>query len=138
MDFFIILLRYRRVEVHKVGLFITLEGVEGSGKSTQMGLLKGYLEAKGARVVALREPGGTPLGEAVRSILLNRTEDPVNTIEINPWAELFLYEACRAQLIAEVIRPALDAGLTVICDRFIDSTVAYQGYGRGLDAGGGA
>lgn len=118
-----------------MGFFITFEGVEGSGKSTQLGLLKGHLEEKGARVVALREPGGTPLGEMVRSILLNRTEDPDNPVDINPWAELFLYEACRAQLIEDVIRPALDTGLTVLCDRFIDSTVAYQGHGRGLDAG---
>jgi dTMP kinase len=98
-----------------------------------MGLLKGFLEGRGERVVALREPGGTPLGEVVRSILLNRAVE--NPVDINPWAELFLYEACRAQLTEEVIRPALEGGLTVLCDRFIDSTVAYQGYGRGLDAG---
>lgn len=107
-------------------LFITFEGVEGCGKSTQSKLLKEYLEAKGCSVLALREPGGTRLGEKVRSILLNSDDEP-----IDPWAELFLYEACRAQLISSVIRPALETS-TIICDRFTDSTVAYQGYGRCL------
>lgn len=107
-------------------LFITFEGIEGCGKSTQSKLLKEYLEKKGRKVTALREPGGTRLGEKVRAILLNCDEEP-----IDPWAELFLYEACRAQLISRVIRPALESS-TIICDRFIDSTVAYQGYGRGL------
>lgn len=111
-----------------MGLFITLEGIEGSGKSTQMELLKRHLEGMGMEVLALREPGGTALGERVRSILLNSSEEPVD-----PWAELFLYEACRAQLVRRVIRPSLEAGTTVICDRFTDSTLAYQGYGRGLD-----
>lgn len=109
------------------GLFITFEGIEGCGKTTQMELLREYLEAKGRRVVKVREPGGTPLGEKVRSILLN-IED-----KVDPWAELFLFEACRAQIVKDVIRPALNDGDTVICDRFTDSTVAYQGYGRGLD-----
>ena len=111
------------------GLFITFEGVEGCGKSTQVSLLKEHLESMGRNVVALREPGGTMLGERVRSILVNQAEEP-----IDPWAELFMYEACRAQLVANVIRPALsEEGTIVICDRFIDSTVAYQGFGRGLD-----
>ncbi|MBI5827347.1 MAG: dTMP kinase [Deltaproteobacteria bacterium] len=111
-----------------LALFITFEGIEGSGKSTQMELLKRHMEGRGMEVLALREPGGTRLGERVRSILLNSSEEPVD-----PWAELFLYEACRAQLVSLVIRPSLEAGTTVICDRFTDSTLAYQGYGRGLD-----
>jgi dTMP kinase len=113
-----------------LGLFITFEGVEGSGKTTQAALLAGYLEGRGVDVTVLREPGGTALGERVRSILLNAGEEP-----ITPVAELFLYEACRAQVVNDAIRPALAAGRTVVCDRFIDSTVAYQGYGRGLGAG---
>jgi dTMP kinase len=113
-----------------MGLFITFEGVEGSGKSTQAGLLRRYLESKGRSVVSVREPGGTPLGDGVRAILLDS-----RSAGIDPWAELFLYEACRAELVMKVIRPALLAGSTVICDRYTDSTVAYQGYGRGLDMG---
>jgi len=109
-------------------LFITFEGIEGSGKSTQMLLLREYLEGQGRSVLFLREPGGTSLGEALRSILLT-----VGDEEISPASELFLYEACRAQLVANVIRPALSTGRIVLCDRFIDSTVAYQGHGRGLD-----
>ena len=112
-----------------MGIFITLEGIEGSGKSTQMGLLKSYLEGRGLSVTALREPGGTRLGEEVRAILLNSADGR----RIEPMAELYLYEACRAELVEEVIRPALNEGRTVICDRYVDSTVAYQGYGRGLD-----
>jgi len=111
-------------------LFITFEGIEGSGKSTQMNLLKGYLEKKGRSVLSLREPGGTSIGESLRRILLT-----VGDEEIAPATELFLYEACRAQLVANVIRPALASGRIVLCDRFIDSTLAYQGHGRGIDAG---
>lgn len=111
-----------------MGLFITFEGIEGCGKTTQLELLKGFLEKKGLTVVTLREPGGTFLGEKVRPILLNSGDE-----NIDPIAELFLYEACRAQLVSKVIRPALEAGSTVITDRFYDSTVAYQGYGRRLD-----
>ena len=113
-----------------MGFFITFEGIEGCGKSTQLELLKAHLERKGRAVLSVREPGGTLLGERVRSVLLNGTEEG-----IDPWAELFLYEACRAQLVARVIRPALAEGKVVLCDRFFDSTLAYQGFGRGLDAG---
>lgn len=113
-----------------MGFFITFEGIEGCGKSTQLDLLKRHIEGKGRSVLTVREPGGTLLGEKVRTILLNSAEEP-----IDPWAELFLYEACRAQLVANVIKPALGAGKVVISDRFFDSTLAYQGYGRGLDKG---
>ncbi|MBI2400052.1 MAG: dTMP kinase [Deltaproteobacteria bacterium] len=112
-----------------MGFFITFEGIEGCGKSTQLELLKAHLEKKGRAVLSVREPGGTLLGERVRSVLLNGTEEG-----IDPWAELFLYEACRAQLVAKVIKPALASGKVVLCDRFFDSTLAYQGFGRGLDS----
>ncbi len=111
-----------------MGLFITFEGIEGCGKSTQMALLKGYLDSRGVKALAVREPGGTPVGEKVRSILLNS-----EGAGLDAWAELFLYEACRAQIVKDVIRPALEDGATVLCDRFTDSTIAYQGRGRGLD-----
>ncbi|MFQ5354630.1 MAG: dTMP kinase [Thermodesulfobacteriota bacterium] len=111
-------------------MFITFEGIEGSGKSTQLVLLKEYLLKKGLSVLTLREPGGTLLGESVRSMLLTVGEE-----EISPEAELFLYEACRAQLVINVIMPAINKGTVVLCDRFTDSTIAYQGYGRGLDIG---
>jgi dTMP kinase len=110
------------------GLFITFEGGEGSGKTTQLRRLGRRLESAGLRVRILREPGGTAVGEMVRSVLL----DP-DHIGLTPAAELMLYEASRAQLVAEVIAPALDAGEIVLCDRFYDSTTAYQGFGRGLD-----
>ncbi|HNV21192.1 MAG TPA: dTMP kinase [Candidatus Hydrogenedentes bacterium] len=109
------------------GAFITLEGVEGCGKTTQMTLLRDRLETEGRRVLLTREPGGTPIAEAIRDILL----DPANTA-LSPVAELLLYEAARAQHVAERIRPALDEGAIVICDRFADSTTAYQGAGRVL------
>lgn len=109
------------------GVLVTFEGGEGSGKSTQIRLLAARLTAAGFSVRALREPGGTSVGEAVRAVLLDPEHDG-----IDPRAELLLYEAARAQLVAEVIEPALDAGEVVICDRFFDSTTAYQGYGRGL------
>lgn len=112
-----------------MGFFITIEGIEGAGKSTQMALLKEYLEKSGKQVLCLREPGGTAVGERIRSILLNTHEGSA----IGPMAELLLYEASRAELVRNVIKPALDAGKTVICDRFIDSTIAYQGFGRGID-----
>lgn len=110
------------------GTFITFEGGEGSGKSTQVRLLARHIESLGHVVRTLREPGGTEVGEAVRRILL----DPSSS-GMDPYAELMLYEAARAQLVAEVIEPALDNGEVVICDRFFDSTTAYQGYARSLD-----
>lgn len=110
------------------GTFITFEGGEGTGKSTQIRLLAERLEAAGLSVRMLREPGGTVVGEAVRHILL----DPSHA-EMGVSAEILLYEASRAQLVDQVIRPALAAGEVVICDRFTDSTTAYQGYARGVD-----
>jgi len=110
------------------GILITLEGGEGSGKSTQIKRLVRRLESAHVPVRSLREPGGTDVGEAVRRILL----DPESS-GLDPRAELLLYEASRAQLVAEVIEPALVSGEVVICDRFYDSSTAYQGYARGLD-----
>jgi dTMP kinase len=112
------------------GLFITLEGVEGCGKSTQLGLLTDYLEGQGHAVEVTREPGGTPVAEAVRGILL----DP-DHLEMTPITELLLYEAARAQHVSQRIQPALAAGKVVVCDRFADSTTAYQGGGRELNWG---
>ncbi len=108
-------------------MFVTFEGGEGSGKSTQLDLFAHRLEEAGHAVTRLREPGGTRVGEAVRAALL----DPAH-VEMDPRAELLLYEASRAQLVVERIRPALADGDIVICDRFYDSTTAYQGYARGL------
>jgi dTMP kinase len=108
-------------------MFITFEGIDGAGKTTQIERLKARLEALGQAVVVTREPGATGLGQKVREIVLHSSE------AIAPWAELFLYESDRAQHVAMVIEPALAQGQWVLCDRFIDSTVAYQGYGRGLD-----
>jgi dTMP kinase len=110
------------------GLFITFEGTEGTGKSTQLRLLADDLRAAGRRVMTSREPGGTSFGRNLRSMLL----DPAGGT-IVPLAELFLYLADRAQHAREVIVPALERGEWVICDRFADATVAYQGYGRGID-----
>lgn len=109
--------------------FVTLEGGEGSGKSVQTLRLAGRLEARGLDVVATREPGGTPVGESVRGIVLH----PPGGARVDPLAELLLFEAARAQLVATVIRPALERGAVVLCDRFADSSLAYQGYGRGID-----
>lgn len=114
-------------KVH-TGIFITFEGPDGSGKSTQMEFLAGLLERAGVDVVKLREPGGTPLGEALREILLD-----TSYTGMDERAELLLYEAARAELTHEVIKPALAAGKVVLSDRFSDSTCAYQGAGRGLD-----
>jgi dTMP kinase len=111
----------------KKGFFITFEGCEGCGKSTQAHRLFEHLKNIGHKTVITREPGGTRFAEGIRRILL----DPANTIV--PLAELLLYEAGRAQHADEFILPALKAGHIVICDRFIDATIAYQGYGRGLD-----
>jgi dTMP kinase len=108
------------------GLFITLEGGEGSGKSTQAQALKALLEDAGRNVTVTREPAGCPLGQRVRELLNDRS------LKLTPWSEFLLFAAARAQHVAEVIRPALDRGEVVICDRFGDSSVAYQGYGRGL------
>lgn len=110
------------------GKFITFEGVEGSGKTTQASLLCDYLRGHDIDVVETREPGGTGLGEKIRQVLLAPAESPPV-----PTAELLLFLAARAQIVAEVIRPALEAGKWVVCDRFFDATLAYQGYGRGID-----
>lgn len=109
------------------GIFLTFEGGEGCGKSTQIALLEPVLTEAGLKVEVVREPGGTRLGERAREILL----DPAST-GMTAMAELLLYQASRAQLVAERILPALSVGSVVLCDRFTDSTLAYQGYGRGL------
>ncbi|HEX4210405.1 MAG TPA: dTMP kinase [Candidatus Binataceae bacterium] len=109
------------------GLFITLEGVEGSGKTTQAELVAEALRAEGYRVIVTREPGGTSAGETIRAIFL----DP--SVALQPEAELLLVLADRAQHVREQLRPALASGAIVISDRYSDSTLAYQGYGRGLD-----
>jgi dTMP kinase len=108
-------------------LFITLEGIEGSGKTTQMGRLRRHLETAGRRVVVTREPGGTPIGQKIRALLL----DPANSALV-PEAELLLYMADRVQHIRTVIQPALEEGRVVLCDRFFDATLVYQGVARGL------
>jgi dTMP kinase len=111
----------------KTGVFITFEGIEGSGKSTQLPRLAEWLTSRGADVEVTREPGGTPLGAALRSLLL----DPLNS-GMAPEAELFLYLADRAQNVRERIRPALERGAIVLCDRHTDATLVYQGVMRGL------
>ena len=111
------------------GLFVTFEGTEGSGKTTQISLLAERLRSMGYSVRTLREPGGTPIGEEIRHTLKHSPNNHAMTAE----AELLLMNASRAQLVREVIRPALAAGEIVLCDRFYDSTTAYQGYGRQLD-----
>lgn len=111
------------------GVFITFEGTEGVGKSTQIELLANRLRALGRKVQVLREPGGTPIGEEIRHTLKHSEANRGMTAE----AELLLLNASRAQLVREVIRPALAAGEVVLCDRFYDSTTAYQGYGRQLE-----
>ncbi len=113
------------------GLFITFEGTEGSGKSTQIDILDRRLREQGYDVRKFREPGGTPIGEEIRHTLKH---SPANHA-MTPETELLLMNASRAQLVREAIRPALAAGAIVLCDRFYDSTVVYQGYGRGLDQG---
>ena len=111
------------------GVFISFEGSEGCGKSTQMELLVRHLRALGYRVRTAREPGGTPIGEEIRHTLKHSKSNAAMTAE----AELLLMNASRAQLVREVIRPALAGGEVVVCDRFYDSTIAYQGHGRQLD-----
>jgi dTMP kinase len=107
-------------------MFVTFEGLDGSGKSTQAALLHEHLVSSGRQSILAREPGGTPLGEELREIVLHRR------IEITPWAEAALFAAARAELVDRVIRPALDRGVDVICDRYIDSSLAYQGIARQL------
>ena len=111
----------------KKGLFITFEGADGSGKSTQLDLAVNYLKNKGIAFIKTRDPGGTPLGLKIREILLNYDGNVV------PYCELFLYLADRAQHVEEKIIPAMNQGKLVLCDRYVDSTMAYQGYARGLD-----
>ncbi len=106
-------------------MFVSFEGLDGSGKTTQAEFLCARLEADGEEVVATREPGGTELGERIRELVLHGGH-------VAPWAEALLYAASRAQHVEQVIRPALDRGATVICDRYVDSSVAYQGVARGL------
>lgn len=111
------------------GLFITFEGADGCGKTTQLNLLRQHLENQGFEVVLTREPGGKGLGEKIRDILLNYDG------EVSSQAEAFLFLADRAQNIDVIVKPAVNAGKIVLCDRHIDSTIAYQGYGRGVDLG---
>jgi dTMP kinase len=106
-------------------MFVTFEGVDWSGKSTQAALLAGWLTAEGRQVLLTREPGGTPVAEAVRDVVLHGHD-------MTPWAEAALYAAARADHVEHAIRPALERGEDVVCDRYIDSSVAYQGVGRGL------
>ena len=110
------------------GLFITLEGMDGCGKSTQMEMLAQALESRGLDIIITREPGGTPVGESVRSLLVSDT-----SVGIAATTELFLIVGARAQHVVELIKPSVAAGKIVISDRYTDSTVAFQGYGRGLD-----
>ena len=109
-----------------MGLFIVFEGVEGSGKSTQSRELVARLQTEGLPARLIREPGGTPIGEQIRGLLQG-------DYDITPLAELLLFNAARASLVETVLRPALDDGEVVVCDRYVYSTLAYQGYGRGLD-----
>jgi dTMP kinase len=106
-------------------VFVTFEGLDGSGTTTQAELLRAHLEEVGRSVVATREPGGTELGEKVRDLVLHGPN-------ISPWAEAALFAAARAELVAEVIQPALERGAEVVCDRYLDSSLAYQGIARGL------
>ena len=109
------------------GIFITFEGSDGSGKSTQFRLFSEYLKENGHDVVLTREPGGTAISEKIRSIIL----DPINK-EMDPMTEALLFASSRAQHVEQLIRPSLEEGKIVLCDRFMDSSIAYQGYGRGL------
>ena len=109
------------------GIFITMEGPDGSGKSTQISRLKEYLEKEGYNVLITREPGGTVISETIREIILNK-----DFTEMSPVTEMMLYASARAQLIAEVVGPAIDSGTAVISDRFVDSSLVYQGMARGM------
>ena len=119
------------------GLFITFEGGEGSGKTTQLKLLVNRIRASGKEVIETRDPGGTAIGKEIRTLLLhsplNTCGDRPGSVPIAAATELLLYEASRAQLVRELIAPALARGTAVLCDRFTDSTLAYQGFGRGID-----
>ncbi len=110
-------------------MFVTFEGSEGVGKSTQLRLLKTYLEQTGQPAVYIREPGSTEISEQIRAVILDKANSAMEDM-----TEALLYAASRAQLVREVILPAIDEGKLIICDRYIDSSVAYQGYGRGLGA----
>ena len=110
------------------GKFITLEGAEGSGKSTQAALILEYLKSKKLPVVLLREPGGVKISESIRKLLLD-----VKSAGMGDECETLLYMAARAQMVKEVLEPQLQAGKIILCDRFLDSTIAYQGYGNGID-----
>lgn len=109
------------------GYFISFEGIDGSGKSTQINKLKEFLEQNGYDVLLTREPGGTKISEKIRNIILD-----ADNKEMTDMTEAFLYAASRAQIVEEVIKPAIDSGKIVICDRYVDSSIAYQGYGRKL------
>ncbi len=109
------------------GLFITFEGTDGSGKTTQIERLESFIQGKGYDAILTREPGGTAISEKIRELVLDK-----NNMEMDYMTEALLYAAARAQHVAQVIRPALEAGRSVICDRFIDSSIVYQGYGRKL------
>jgi dTMP kinase len=110
-----------------MNFFITFEGIEGCGKTTQVSLLKDFLENRSYRVVTTREPGGTKIGDAIRKIVLDSSN-----ADIDIKTELLLYQASRAQLIKDVIKPSLEQGCIVLCDRFTDATLAYQGYAQGI------
>ncbi len=112
------------------GKFITFEGSEGCGKSTQSRMLYDYLKSEGKKVIYLREPGATKVSEKIRDILLDAKNDLML-----PECEMLLYMAARSQIVGEIIKPRLEKGFIVICDRFLDSTIAYQGYGLGMDVG---
>jgi dTMP kinase len=108
-------------------VFISFEGPDGSGKTTQAGLLADWLREQGLEVVTTREPGGTPLGEAIRDVVLHG-------LEMTPWAEATLFASARAEHVERVIRPSLERGAWVVCDRYVDSSIVYQGIARGLGA----
>jgi len=110
------------------GYFITVEGTDGAGKTTQIKLIEDYLKSKNKSLVVTREPGGTKIGEKIRDILLDSQNSEMGMI-----TEMLLYASARAQLVSEVIKPAIEEGKVVICDRFVDSSYVYQGFGRGID-----
>ena len=111
-------------------MFITFEGPDGSGKSTQLRMLASALREEGREIVTTREPGGTEIGDQIRAVIMN-----MKNKAMDPRTELLLFNASRAQLVEELIRPSLAAGKVILCDRYADSTMAYQGYGHGLDKG---